>query len=92
MILSVIEQYHDYSPRRFFLDTDKLNPDDYVDSLILKKIKSKSYQLELHIDCCNWEQSGLFNDEPSLNGAACFKKVKNNQTVEKELYIRFFFE
>lgn len=92
MIIAVTEWYHDYTPTSYFIDTLKLNPDDYIESLILKEVRKKSSTLNLLIDCSNWEnQPEKFkNAEPNISKECKVKHKKGN--AEKILHLRFDFD
>lgn len=84
-MIRVVEQYHDYQPRSYYIDPEKLNSDNYVDSEVLKALKKKGNQVHVGIDAHNWETDPKFNakkyGEPGISEAA---KV-TEQTIEDRL-------
>ena len=90
MILAVTEHFHDYEPQKYFLDTDKLNATNHVESLILKEIKKASKNLDVLVDASNWEDNPVFNgSEPGVNENS---KVKNPKSIDKALTLTIDFD
>lgn len=50
MILAVLEQFHDYQPAYWIIDTDKLDKTNPVEKLVLEEIKKNKRVLRLNID------------------------------------------
>jgi len=90
MIISVTEQFHDHEPKQYFLDTDKMDKANYVESLILKASKKKSKTLNVNIDASNWEENPLFADTvPGVNNKS---KIKKPKQIDKALYLVIDFD
>lgn len=82
MFLAVTEHYHDYEAQKYFLDTEKLDPKNHVDALILKECKKKAKQIKVQVDASNWEDNPVFTDEPGVTQKA---KVKKIDQIDKAL-------
>lgn len=89
MILAVTEHYHDYEPTKYFLDTEKLDPSNYVDVLILNECKKKAKQIKVVVDASNWEDNPKFTDEPGVSSKA---KVKKIDQIDKALELSIDFD
>ncbi len=89
MVISVVEQFDDHEIKQYFIDSKKLNPDNYVDKLILKKINNKSINLRIDVEAYNWEEDEKFDGEiPEVSGRAICKAFK----PDKVLYLKIDFE
>lgn len=89
MFLAVTEHYHDYEPTKYFLDTEKLDPNNYVDALILNECKKKPKQIKVVVDASNWEDNPKFTDEPGVSPKA---KVKKIDQIDKALELSIDFD
>ena len=85
MILAVTERFHDYEPNSYYVDTDKLDPKNPVDALVLKKCKTKSKKLSVYIDATDWE-----DDDPGISGKAIFKK--SPEKIDRALDLTIYFD
>lgn len=96
MIISVTEQYHDYSPQMYFIDTDKLNPENYVDSLILKECEKKSHLLKVNVDAKGWDdpRSVFKGTEPIVSQEAKFEILPQREaaSIHKSLMLTIRFD
>ena len=91
MILAVTEQFHDHEPHSYYLDTDKLDASNYIDSLILAECKKKKKIIEVFVDASSWEDNPKFNnEEPGVSGGACFKK--SPAKIDKSLNLTIDFD
>lgn len=82
MILGVAYQYHDYELKMFFLDSDKLDPENWVEKTILDIIKdTESPYIDVFIDGNSDEKVGIGE----------FAK-QNIGPAEKLLYLTISFE
>lgn len=92
MILAVTEQYHDYQPQNYFLDSSKLDPKNAVDLRILDRIKSNKLIVKVHIDATNWETDPSFNgEEPCVSEAAKVKR-KDVSKIDKTVNLSIYFD
>jgi hypothetical protein len=91
MILAVTEQYHDYSPEKYYIDTEKLNKNSYIEKMILQECKKKAKIIDVHIDASNWESEPekFGGDEPGVHADARTKKPK---LIDKVLNLTIDFE
>ena len=89
MNLAVTEHYHDYQPRKYYVDSTKLDPKNHVDSQILKAIKGKGLMHNVNIDASDWEDNPVFDDEPGISESA---KVKNITKIDKSITLRIDFD
>jgi len=94
MILAVTENYHDYEATHYLVDSDKLDPENHVDKMILKAIKKKSLQLNVYIDASNWEDKPEFADgEPGITDSAKIKKNKSKGVgIDKTVLLKIDFD
>lgn len=80
MIVSICEEYHDYEPKMFLIDTKKLDKDNFVDQEILKAIKEK--QESCLIDASVWETDPKFKgSEPYISSQAIVKTGKASRQL-----------
>lgn len=88
MILDVTEKYHDYGPQEYLLDTDKLNPNNYVDNCILQKIaKDQKLKYKVYIDATHWEERSKFgNTEPHVSENAKVTDVQPTAVLNLKIY------
>jgi hypothetical protein len=91
MILAVTEYYHDYSPIKYFIDTDKLDKNSYIEKMILQECKKKAKIIDVDIEAYNWESEPekFGDDEPGVHEKA---KVKKPKSIDKSLNLRILFE
>ena len=86
MIVAVTVNFHDHQPRIQYVDTEKLNPSDYVDSEFLKAIKDGADYCV--IDASNWEDHpDKFPDDDIGLGGNIRKPAKIDKAMV--LYIDF---
>lgn len=91
MILVVTERFHDHEPDTYYLDTGKLDPKRYIDSLILKECKKKRKIMNIFVDASDWEDNPKFQDqEPEMNPDAIFRK--DPVIIDKALNIAIDFD
>lgn len=86
MIVAVTVNFHDHQPYIQYVDTEKLNPNDYVDGEFLKAIKNDvDYCV---IDASNWEdEPNKFPDDDIGLGGNIRKPTKIDKAMV--LYIDF---
>lgn len=91
MILAVTEHFHDYSPTKYFIDTEKLDKNSYVEKMILQECKKKAKIIDVHIDASNWESEPekFGEDEPSVHAKA---RTRNPKLIDKALNLTIYFE
>jgi hypothetical protein len=91
MILAVTEHYHDYRPTNYFIDTEKLNENNFVEKMILNESKKKSKIIEVTIDASRWEEEPekFGEDEPGVSENAT---VKTSKIIDKSLNLYFDFD
>lgn len=89
MNLAVTEYYHDHEAINYYVDSTKLDPQNHVDSQILKAIKGKSLMHNVNIDASNWEDNPVFDDEPGISESA---KVKKITKIDKSITLRIDFD
>lgn len=85
MIIFVFEQFHDYSPQKYFIDFNKLDKNNPVDQAIFYRMKdSKPFDNSLYFNCKTlaWEC-------PSISRNC---KIQNQQKADKFLHIVFNFD
>jgi hypothetical protein len=91
MILAVTEKYHDYEPAQYFLDTDKLDPENYVDRRILEEgvRQSNSDKFVVSLDVTKWETDPAFGGaEPHVSEAS----KRDQGPAEKMLLLTLYFD
>jgi hypothetical protein len=73
MIVAVATQFHDHERRFEYVDTDKLDPDNYVDSELLKAIQANK---DCWIDASDWEDhpDKFPDDDIGVSGQALIEK------------------
>jgi len=86
MILAVTEKFHDHELIIYYIDTEKLDPKNKIDALILKKSKNKSKRLEIFVDASNEYD----DEEPGVTGTAIFKK--DPDVIDKVLNLTISFD
>lgn len=79
MIIAVTEMIHDYEARIRFVDTDKLDQDDYVDMKFLKAVQKGDSHC--FIDAEKWEDhpDKFPSDDIGISDKAYIKKPENFQ-------------
>lgn len=89
MILAVIEHYHDYGAKSYFLDTTLLDPTNHVDNMIINGCNGSGRIVRVVIDASDWEDSGKYTVEPAVSEVA--KIVGESEAIDKviDLYITF---
>jgi len=94
-MIRVVEKYHDYQATSYYIDPEKLDPDNFVDSEILKTLQESpdADQLKVWIDAQNWESDPKFKAEkyaePHVSGAA---KVTGQKIEDKLIWLTIQFE
>ena len=92
-MIRVIEKYHDYESTTYYIDPEKLNPENYVDSEVLKALKSKKKELSVWIDAHDWESNPKFKAdifaEPNLSSEA---KVTNGEVEDRVIWLTIDFD
>lgn len=90
MILAVTEKFHDYEAREYFIDTDKLDPTNYIDSLIIEECNNASNRIKVYVDATEWGNDKRFNGkEPGVSTAAI---IKESSTIDKTLMLTIYFD
>lgn len=87
LILAVTEYYHDYQPKHYFIDSDKLNKSNSVEALILKSIKNKKKFIDVTYDASEDD-----DEEPGVTHNNCIVKEKDVTTIDKILTLRIDFD
>ena len=87
MIVAVTEMFYDYEPKQYFLDTNKLNPKNYLENLILKECNLPENKLHLCVDAADWEERF-----PDRNPVLTHDVRVENGPAEKILLLTIFFE
>lgn len=74
MLVAATVQFHDHEPHMEYVDTDKLNQDDFVDMEFLKAVQAG--ETSLFIDASNWEDhpDKFPSDDIGISGEANIKK------------------
>jgi len=54
MIVAVTTLFHDYEPRLAYVDTEALDPNDYIDGIFLQSLQEGKDWISL--DASNWEE------------------------------------
>lgn len=52
-MIRVVEKCHDYQPSSYYIDPEKLDPENYIDAEIAKALKIKSKEVRVWIDASN---------------------------------------
>jgi hypothetical protein len=84
MIIGVTEQFHDYDIRQYFLDTDRLDPNDGTAATILEAMSSGGKIFRANYDA----RSNDDEDAGVPEGA----KVQDPSNIEGILYLHIYFE
>ncbi len=87
MIVSIIEKYQEYDIKMYSIDSTKLDPENFVDKLVMEKLKKSKVNQRLHIDCSAMTEQ-IENDELGISGKAKCKEAP----PEKVLYLSIYFE
>jgi hypothetical protein len=90
MIVAVTEQFHDHEPKMYFLDTDKLNPANPVDKLLLECLPTIKGFGRVTYDARNWEEDPAWvgSGRPGLTEAA---KTESGP-AEKMIFLNMDFD
>jgi hypothetical protein len=74
MLIAVTVNFHDHEPSMEYVDTNKLDPNDYVDSELLKAIQAD--EEFCNIDASNWEDEPhkFPSDPPEISGKAVLSR------------------
>ena len=88
MILAIFEQFHDNELAQYIVDTNRLQPTDKLESLILKEIKKKKRVLWLEVDGMEKEI-----EDGGINAKAIIKdNAKFTMPIDKVLYLNIVYD
>ena len=62
MLISVVEQFHDYAPQQYVLDSEKLNSGKFVDRMILNELQKEKFDISVNIYAHGWETNPILKD------------------------------
>lgn len=77
MLVAATVYFHDHEPHVEYVDTDKLDENNYVDTELLKAVEAG--ETNLFIDASNWEDhpDKFPNDNIGISNQANIKKPSN---------------
>lgn len=74
-MIRVVEKCHDYQPSSYYIDPEKLDPENYIDAEIAKALKIKSKEVRVRIDASNQEDDPRFKgSDPEISANAVVTK------------------
>lgn len=99
MLISIDENYYDYETEHYFIDSEKLKPEENVlDKMLLEVLNKKSFKQELHVDVNKMRElypdDPLFEEgeQPCFTNDACKRRKPKDKNVDKHVTVDIVFD